>query len=292
MEIIILLIAILLLSRIKNVNEKTEFKIVVASIMGISFFFIWPYVYYATQLLSWSETTTYISYLVLLSMAMGLVLVIAMVRVNVFVPVLAIVAFVVCWSVSYLFDIQIKHSLADSLGYFNADRELTEKMPGVEYRDYQSLEGNYTISVPANWKQQSYKSIGLIYFTADSNKNSRLEFRPKCFHPIKTSMSEITQRMVFSATEEESVTTQCYHWNNDGYACKINIGLKEGQFTGPARIRWLGYNYVTTHAVELDFVLQSTNKAELQLIDSMIDSVRLNQFEKNEQGCVSVTEWY
>ena len=91
MEIVILLATIYLLNKIKNVNDKNELKLVVASVMGLTFFFVWPYVHYMTQLLLWSETYIYITYLVLLSIAMVIVVLISMIPINVYTPVFSLV---------------------------------------------------------------------------------------------------------------------------------------------------------------------------------------------------------
>jgi len=89
-----------------------------------------------------------------------------------------------------------------------------------------------------------------------------------------------------------SVEKQCYRWSDSGFACKVYFYLSKEEGAHPARIRWLAFNAKTTHAIELDFVLQSTNNEELKLIDSVIDSISLNPLEKSTQSCTSVTQWY
>jgi len=177
MEIIILLVAIMLLGRIKNVNESTEYKIVVGSIMGISFFFIWPYVYFVTQILSWSETYTYTSYLILILLSMSLVLGVTMVRISVYAPILAIVVLIMSWVASTAFDIQIKNELANKFGYYSDDKVKAKKISGDNYRIYKSIEGGYNVLVPVNWKQKKYKNIGLTYFTNETDLSDKKKSR-------------------------------------------------------------------------------------------------------------------
>lgn len=293
MELIILLIAILVLSKIKNVNDTTHFRIVVGALMGISFLFAWPYIYYVTQILMWDESFIYVTYLLLLTVTMSFILAVTQIRINDYVPALLIVFFFVVWIITSIYDVQIKNKLADVSGYF--DTQLVDPIThsDIAFRDYKSAKGAYTVSVPISWKPYKFKGSDLTYFRSNGDSHNQIEFRPRCFHPVKRSMYDTVSSMTSHIEGRLKTYKQCYHWNQDGYACKVFVSSVAPGNSIINRLRWLGINNKTGHAIELDFVLTNEMSAQTDdVIDYMISSVRLTPLDTMiESSCISVIDW-
>lgn len=292
MEIVVLLIAIYVLSKFENVNNKTEFNILVGCIMGSVFLVFWPYIYYVSQILLWDNEYAYTLYIALLIVTMIFIVLLSKFHISIYAPILAVILFVSMWFFSYAFEVQVKNKLADFFGYFDSEFMTTKKLSGVEYREYKIIKGGYTISLPTEWQQHKLKKFGFTYFKNEWDQGGALEFRPKCFLPVKLSMSDMVENLALNIADNTHLTKSCYRWHKDGYACKVKIGHFSSDKLINDRVRWFGIKNNTGHAIELDFVLQNENSEITKSVDSVINTIRVNKLDKSPSNCVSVVEWF
>ena len=290
MEIILLVIALLLIGTSKNIGDKNELRFIVGIILGITYFFIWPYLYYILHLLSWSEIATTSAYVALITLTMLVIRPLLAFKSYGITLLMCIFCAVVFWAISYNYDIEIKDKLAEQANYFNTQLTSIEKIANFDRKEITSPTKAYTVTIPAQWKVYKHKSTGLPYYKTSENDESTIEFRPKCYDTRLLNITEIVEGTTSVRGENDSASQQCYLWRNNGYACKITIS---DNTTGVNRIRWLGASKDTKRMLELDFIIKNSNEHDLKIIDSIFESVRFNkQATPTGESCAYSIEWF
>jgi len=296
MEIIILLAVVLLLGKIKNKNDEKIFRVIAGSILGIVFFFLWPYLHYYIQLLTWEETYVYLSYLTLITVAMSFIILLSTFRLNDFSAAVFFSIFILVWIITYSYEIQLKNKIADLAHFFDGGAITSNKVASLKHyqKKYTSNSGGYTIFIPVTWILNKHKITGLDYFITKENNAISNEFRPKCYQPASVSMSDLFKQLNTALEDVKSISRHCYRWDTDGYACKMTIANNSDTYK-PERVRWFGVNHHSGHAVELDFVFKGAQGIDsfLVVIDSIIASVQLIEMPEITGSCgVTASEWY
>lgn len=289
MEIILLVVALLILGKTENIGDKNELRFIVGLVLGITYFFIWPYVYYYLQLLSWSEMYTLAAYVSLITITMLVIRPLLAFKSYEITLAISFCFFIVFWAISYNYDIEIKDKLAEQADYFSAQLPPVKEIANFDNKEISSPTGSYTVTIPALWKEHKHKSTSLPYFKSDNNNEPTIEFRPKCYDTRILNLTNIVEGGSSIHNENEFGNYQCYRWRDDGYACKITISNYN---SGTNRIRWLGANNNTERMLELDFIIQNSNENILNVIDSIFESIRFNEQTVSAESCAYSIDWF
>lgn len=288
MEIVLLIVAILVFGKTTKHVEKVEVKLIAGSILGIFYFFIWPYVYYYAQLVGWSEMHTQISFVSLLAVFLLLVRGLIEVKFYEIAQVLFIGLFLIFWALSSAYDSQIRDKVADYADYFAESLILSIVTTEPLTKKISSPTNAYTALIPEHWKEYKHTGTLLPLYRPASTTSSIIEFRPRCDQKQNNSISKIIEGMSSIHQENQNSSHQCFHWKKHDYACRVKIS----DDAGIIRVRWIGANKETDHLLELDFVMQKGSQQDLALIDSIFQSIKYNQVADKTANCVTPIEWF
>jgi len=186
---------------------------------------------------------------------------------------------------SSVYEIEIKDKLAEHTNYFSTKLILTNK--NVLKKSISGPNKNYSINIPEHWLEQKHEITGLPFYIPKRREKGIIEFRPKCYDIRNKNISSIMDSLSFSITEGSKTEHQCYEWlDNNGYACKV-ISYNSNHIQ---RVRWIGTN--KKRMIELDFIAKNGTEHDMQLMDSVFNSVRLNNLSKHTHSCVYSIDWF
>lgn len=288
MEIVLVILALLILGKTTKKDNKFSVRLIAGSVLGISYFIVWPYLFYIGDLLNWSETHIQISFVTMVAVFMLIARALIEIKFYELVQALSIVTFLVLWPLSSIFEITIKDKIADNAGFFteslvsNLDKneQLTKRIS--------SPTNAYSVSVPDDWKEHIHTNTLLPFYRPEDAASSITEFRPRCNSKQNTSISKIVEGMASIHQEGQTSSYQCYHWNQHDYACWVKISDN----TGITRIRWIGANKETSQLLDLDFVMKNGNQKDQTITESIFKTIKYNQTADKTANCVTPMEWF
>lgn len=288
MEIVLLILAIFILDKTTKQFERIEIKFIAGSIFSISYFFIWPFVHYYVQLLAWPEFYIQISFITLVAVSMLLIRAFVKVKFYKVILLMSVGLFLTFWAITSNYDIQIKDKIAEYTNYFGKPLDSNFEKTDMLAKLINSPTKAYSAFIPAYWKKYKHTDTHLPFYRPTNMDSSIVEFRPRCYDKQNLSISEIVEGM--SNIQQDNATSkhQCFHWNVNDYACRIDIT----DDSGITRVRWIGVNKKTNRVLELDFLTQNGSKQDLMLIDSIFKSIKFNEPAKNTTRCVYSIEWF
>ena len=290
MEIILLILAVLILGKSKNLENRDGFNVIAGSVFGISYFVIWPYFSYYLQLLHKNEIFIQVIFIALIFLSLLLIKLLLQIKNHLIPQVLLIILFLIMLGGTSVYEIEVKDKLAEFTNYFSPQLVITNKNRNILTKVISGPEISYSVNIPVQWKEHKHKITSLAFFTPDRKNTAIIEFRPRCYDVRKKNMSSIIDGMTKNIKVGEETDYQCYQWlDNNGYACKITTSHKSGD---TKRIRWLGVNKNTKRIFELDFITKNSTKRDKQLIDSIFESVRFNSLPEYMHSCVYSIDWF
>jgi len=288
MEIVLLILAIVIFGKTTKQVEKVEVKLIAGSILGISYFVIWPYVFYCAQLLNWSETHIQISFAAMVAVSLLFARALIEIKFYEVVQVVSIGLFLIFWALSSIFDTPVRDKIADYTGYFSASLVSNYGKTELLTKKISSPTNAYSVFVPEHWKEHKHTGTDLPFYRPDNTTGSFTEFRPRCNNQQNYSISKIVEGMSGIHLENQNSSHQCYRWNKQHYACRVVIS----DDTGITRVRWIGANKETNHLLELDFVMQNGSQQDLALTESIFKTVKYNETADKSANCVTPMEWF
>ncbi|MCW8935155.1 MAG: hypothetical protein OQK98_10560 [Gammaproteobacteria bacterium] len=288
MEIVLLILAILIFGKTTKQVERVEVKLIAGSVLGISYFVIWPYVFYYAQLLNWSKTYIQVSFVVMVAVSLLLARALVEIKLYEVIQIVTIGLFLILWTLSSIFDIPIKDKIADYSGFFSGSLVSSYDKTELLTKKINSPTNAYSVLIPEHWKEQKHTGTDLPFYTAENTTSSIIEFRPGCNNKQKYSTSKIIEGMSSIHQENQTSSYQCYNWNEHDYACRVKIS----DDSGITRVRWIGANKETNYLLELDFVMQNGNQRDLKLTESIFKTARYNEVADKTANCVTPIEWF
>jgi len=288
MEIVLLILAIVIFGKTTKQAEKVEVKLIAGSILGISYFVIWPYVLYCLMLLNWSETHIQISFASMVAVSLLFARALIEIKFYEVVQVVSIGLFLIFWALSSIFDTSVRDKIANYTGYFSASLVSNYEKTELLTKKISSPTNAYSVFVPEHWKEHTHSGTSLPFYRPVNSTGSIIEFRPRCNNKQNYSMSKIVEGMSSIHQENETTSYQCFHWNKHNYACRVKISDN----AGITRVRWIGANKETNHLLELDFVMQNGSQQDLALTESIFKTVKYNETADKSANCVTPMEWF
>ena len=252
--------------------EKTEIKLIAGSILGISYFFIWPYVYYYAHLLAWSETVIQISFAALVAVSLLFARALVEVKFYEVMQVISVGLFLVFWMITASYDTPIRDKIADFSGYFGEPLKSNFDNTGLLRKQINSPNKAYSALIPEFWKEYKHEGTLLPFYRPTNTTSAFIELRPGCNIKQKVNISKTIEGMSTIHQKNETSDHKCFLWNNHGYACRVSISDK----AGIRRVRWLGANKQTNRLLQLDFVMQNGSQQDLMLTNSIFKSIKFN----------------
>jgi len=288
MQIILLIAAILILGKTSSMKNRTDHRLIAGAILGISYFIIWPYVYYYLQLLNFQEMTIQLGFIVLVILSMLIIRVVLTFKRLEIILAIAILSFGVLFISSTSYEVELKDSIAEHAGYFNYNLSLTKFNNDTTTKTASSPRGRYTLRIPESWSKKTQFGTKLPFYKTENKNTGILEFRPRCSDKQQVNITTIVEGLSKTHNENTVSKHQCYFWKSNDYACKITIinnDLTE-------RVRWLATDKKTKRLLELDFITRIKNKDDLAVIDSVFNSVKINDLIENKENCHYSIEWF
>lgn len=99
----------------------------------------------------------------------------------------------------------------------------------------------------------------------------------------------ITNVEKYNQAEKLKTKVTCYKNHADYYSCQIDSLTENNKLE---RTRWFGLDANLNNGVELDFVLYENQKTIANEINTIIDSLVINNKAKNDHDCLGLTEWF
>jgi len=270
MQITLIILVILILGKSKKLEGKEGFKVIAGSVFGVYYFVIWPYFYYHLQLLHKAEIFIQIIFVSLIVLSLFLVKGLLQIKNHLIPQVFLIVIFLMTLTFSSVYEIEIKDKLAEFTNYFSSNLILTNK--NILKKTISGPNKNYSLNIPEYWFEKKHEITGLPFYVPKRHEKGIIEFRPKCYDVRSKNISSIMDSLSSNIKEGSKTEYQCYEWlDNNGYACKV----VSYNFNHIKRVRWIGTN--KKRMMELDFITNNSTERDMQLIDSVFNSVRFNK---------------
>ena len=288
MEIVLLILAIVIFGKAVKQADKVGVKLIAGSILGISYFLIWPYVFYYAHLLNWSETHIQISFVVMVALSLLFARALIEIKFYAVTQVMSIGLFLILLALSSIFDLSVRDKIADYTGYFSASLVSNYEKSDLLTKEISSPTNAYSVLVPEDWKEHIHKGTDLPFYKPANSTGPIIEFRPRCNTKQSYSISKIVEGMSSVHQENETTSHQCFHWNKHDYACRVKVSDN----TGITRVRWIGANKETSHLLVLDFVMQNGSQQDLALTESIFKTVKYNEVADKTANCVTPMEWF
>ena len=285
MQITIIILAILILGKSKSLKDKEGFKVVSGSVFGIYYFILWPYFYYYLHLLHKIEIFIQTIFISFIFLSLFLVKGLLQIKNHLVPQVSLILIFLMTLAFSSVYEIEIKDKLAEHTNYFSSKLILTDK--NILKKSISGPNKYYSLNIPEYWLEQKHKITGLPFYIPKEGGKGIIEFRPKCYDIRNKNISSIMDSLSSSITEGSKTEYQCYEWlNNNGYACKV-VSYNSNHVQ---RVRWFGTN--KKRMMELDFIAKNSTERDMQLVDSVFNSVKFNNLSEHTHSCVYSIDWF
>ena len=284
-----LLFSVILINYRKLKNSK-NYRFVVFSIVGITFFFILTFINYYFSISSHSELIHNLVNGIIIIGTVLLCLSPIVVKTGLVGSSISITLFALSILLTLGFDREIKNFIAGESDYFDVKILDEGSKPIGETQKYVSQEGGYHLQLPTTWALKKHDS-NLDYFILKNNNTLVAELRPKCFHNTGNIITDVVKNFKKNDLAENKITNnECYKAQG-AYIC-----LVKSTYTKPnipiERWHWLAMNPKSQQNIELDILIhQKTPQIDRELY-SIINTVEIGQLPSPPPMCGNTLEWF
>lgn len=292
MYITLLIVVALIIGYYARPKDKQSYHMAIMAILGIAYFCIWRFAEYYIQLFYPNTGLKNIVFasLMLVAVIIGLLPWVTAIR-RPYAVVLAGL-FGVCVIPTFALEKGIKNTLATWGGYFDN--------PAVVFKDTSSTQntqhyhheaGGFSISIPEKWQKNVHES-GLDYFQLSQNGSVLAELRPRCFHNVDISITDIMRNILqWDEAQGFSVENRCFISTDNWHTCFV-----QSQSSSKAGInekwRWLVLDEYQKQNIELDVIFYTSNAETQRDARKIIASLKVEPLKASLPYCASPTEWF
>lgn len=289
MNTISLLVAVVLLSVMIGKNSSSSARVIIGSIYGIFYFAIWRFYVFYANLYEIADPQRHIVFFALIISATIVSLILVRIKYYYVVAAVSVVLFIISIFAVFLESTQIQNEVAILSGFYQPVTPAVFVKAAKEVKFVQTT-GRYSVVLPDAWQLHKDKGPFFPYFTWHDKGQMMLEFRPRCFNKIHTSIPQ----MVMNIRDSEDVAgihlmTKCNEQTDvTAYSCHVYQYQKDKHLK---RIEYFANYDKSSKGIELDFVLTSNSADVLRSVNRVIQSVKPILGKGDDSRCLGLAEW-
>jgi len=292
MHIVLLIAAGMALAYFSRPKDKKSYQIAILAIIGFAFFCIWRLTDYYIDIFYTDSNIKNISFFVLMLSVLLIGLLPSVRRISRNRAILLACIFVISVVLTFIFEKNIKNSVAVWGGYFdNPASQLTHSFKKESTQLYNHVTGGFTINIPESWQKKTHDS-GLDYFELQGTSKTHAELRPRCFHNTDISIPEIVNNIFYwDQTHEFIVKKNCFISSGNINNCFIR-SHGNGKNNKQEKWRWLVMDEFQRQNIELDFIFYSDNAQSRRDAEAIINSLVFKPLISPLPFCTSTVDWF
>jgi len=284
MILILLLISVVILLYFVKPKNSENFRVAAMAIIGFAYFIVWRFSQYLSDIYFWEENTRFIVY-TLIGLTATLICVLPGIR-NI--QRSSAIGLAVLFGVSvfamFISENYLKNQLAIYTGYYdNPKPEFSVFQKNKQIREFKHEHAGYEFLIPSDWSLLSDKGKQFPYFMRKEHEKKQIEFRPKCNFDNDMPIPQAIHEIISSENQK-----QCFKWDEKRNACLVKTKEENSE-----NYRWRLFisSSAITQGAELDFIFYEKEKNGIEIVESIMSSLKFSKGYKSAFSCLGIADW-
>lgn len=290
MEIVILIVVGLLLTKSGYSTNPRNFRFLVLSILGIFYFFIWKYLSFYFLIFNLSNQIQWFLILLLAGIISCFLWIAQKNQKNNLFAGGLLLCFCILTVASFLIDRQIKHAISHYGGFYEDSIKETEEGPSKHHDShvFNHKAGGFRIKLPKSWEKVKHSS-GQSYFKKFLGSQGSIEIRPGCFHESDLSLAEIVNNNILSAIDQNLKASKVCQSSSPIYEC---LTITRSEIENEETWRWFSVNQDNRQSVEVDIIFNAASIIDRKEARAILNSIELYKLSPPLPQCFSTVDWF